>query len=664
MADIELGDIPMPRPRRRRRREREPSEAELAAERAIVDDVEADVFGGDDEISTPTQVDSPSSTSGSPASGLDLRLDEPTMRPTPLLRRMAREESERRIASQPISPAVIDEEDESEENLFGANQTPSRPAEIRGPSPSIRGGAIAPEETIEDDLDEGRSTATVVDPNAPGQMAKGRFRPDVADFTAKERERLERAEGQDRRRNITRGVAGGLGLLAGIAGAATGNYGLAGLGEMAAGASSAAPGRRNAVMGDIEARRASETAANERFDTAERHAQASEAQRAEQEIEARRAEASARLDEARAQGLISENERATQQAAIDERARQANIEAARAGLRARVGVIEHSPNRASWEANLPGMLASEDPDQLLRQQAFVGATDVHRGGQGPGGSGGGSRETTSFNPATGQYETRSVRTGPRSAVATPSDGAPSRISGGPAMPAPLEGPVDESTEVAWAERVMNSAGWTDRDRREGVIRRLRTGRGNAAHDTALGEMTDLAGRTERTRERGVAPGLVDVPEADIQRMEQFARTQMTPVVANRRRALNLMSSIRRWRQESPIALRAAIETQRNPESASNFSPDVLAQAQDITRQFSAYVNPMLSERSGAAVTNSEMNRALRELGLSSAMGDLGALERAFDAQVTDWENLIQDRAADLHPAFVQQWARAHGFGGE
>lgn len=229
--------------------------------------------------------------------------------------------------------------------------------------------------------------------------------------------------------------------------------------------------------------------------------------------------------------------------------------------------------------------------------------------------------------------------------------------------APPQGPVDESTEVAWAERVMRAAGWTDRDRREGVIRRLRTGQGNAAHDAALQEVTALAGRVEQMREAGMPPEAVDIPVEDWNRMSAFARTEMTPVMEQRRRALGLLANLQTWRRDRPIALRAAIEVTRNPEAASNYSPDVIAQAQDITRQFAAYVNPMLAQRSGAAVTNSEMVRFLREVGLSSALGDLGALERAFDAQVSVWEDTIADRAADLNPIFVRDWGRRHGFGG-
>lgn len=211
---------------------------------------------------------------------------------------------------------------------------------------------------------------------------------------------------------------------------------------------------------------------------------------------------------------------------------------------------------------------------------------------------------------------------------------------------------------------MRDAGWSGRDRREGVIRRLRTGQGNAAHDTALAEMTELAGRVERTREAGMPTEAVDIDPAEWNRMDTFARAQMTPVVNQRRRALGLLSNLRDWQRNRPLALRAAIATTRDPDAASNYTPDVLAQAQDITRQFSAYVNPMLAERSGAAVTNSEMVRFLREVGLSSALGDLGALERAFDAQVGVWEDTIADRAADLNPVFVRDWARRHGFGGE
>lgn len=548
------------------------------------------------------------------------------------------------------------------------------------PDDDVIGGDIEAESENATDIDAD-ADLSVSEPLDPRRRAK-LFGP-APQTTEYEDAAIRRGRELDQRaargQRIAAGVAGGLGLL----GLLTGSDVATGLGQAAAGAGGAIPTDVEEQMrARAEQRRVREQGGIDRENALVNADNEAMRQDAQDDQRAQMAESEMSVNAERARALQAEQA----DAEFERQALAGNADGMRAAIRARAAAVQHGPTRQAWEQRFAdgGPLDQmTDLASLRTILAEVGDTDVRRGGQGAGGSGGGSRETTAWDPfangGQGGYVTRRVRTGQRSEPSVapsgspaPTEQAPRPRPSQPRQPSPVpsgpidaaQPPVDESTEVAWAERVMRDAGWSGRDRREGVIRRLRTGQGNAAHDTALAEMTELAGRVERTREAGMPTEAVDIDPAEWNRMDTFARAQMTPVVNQRRRALGLLSNLRDWQRNRPLALRAAIATTRDPEAASNYTPDVLAQAQDITRQFSAYVNPMLAERSGAAVTNSEMVRFLREVGLSSALGDLGALERAFDAQVGVWEDTIADRAADLNPVFVRDWARRHGFGGE
>lgn len=526
----------------------------------------------------------------------------------------------------------------------------------------------------DEDADADLSISEPLDPRRRVKL----FAP-AASSTTQEDAAIRRAEELDRRaargQRIAAGVSGGLGLL----GALTGSDALLGLGQAAAGAGGAINANvRDEVLARQEQRRAREQAGIDRQNADIMAQREIERQDRGDALRESAAASDAAVNEERANLLRAQQA----ESAFEQEALAGNAEGMRAAIRARAAAVQHVPTRAAWEQRFAqgGPLDQmTDLASLRTILAEVGDTDVRRGGQGAGGSGGGrTRESVEWDPNAGEYVVRTTRTGgqrPAAAPSAPVEAPPvttatrgprpaaPQIPQQPAPAAPAStdiappAVVDESTEVAWAERVMNAAGIRDRDRREGFIRRLRTGRGNPLHDAAVTDLTAIAGRVEQARDAGMPPEAVDIPVTDWNQYRAYERREITPVWEQRQRANALIRDLRGWTRSRPEALRAAIRLTRDPESRDEISPALLAQADDIKARLAGYINPMLAQRSGAAVTNSEMVRFLRELNLDSTFGNLGAIEGAFRSQMADWESQIESRLATTHPIFAQDWAR-------
>jgi hypothetical protein len=552
--------------------------------------------------------------------------------------------------------------------------------------------AMAPEsddEEIGADIDAD-ADLEVSEPLDPRRRAK-LFQP-ASQSTTQEDADIQRGMVLDARRNRARriiaGVSGGLGLL----GALTGNEGMAQFGQVVSGGANAI----NVNAADAARERQQQRIAREQAGIDRQNADIMATREMDRQdrgdaLRESAAASDAAVNAERVRSLQAEQA----ESAFEQQALAGNAEGMRAAIRARAAAVQHGPTRAAWEerfANGGPLDSMTDLASLRTILAEVGDTDVRRGGQGAGGSGGGSRSETVWDPnandgqggyvqsrrqvrsaqpaSPGQPEIAAAPTGtpprrpaqPRPAVPQPQPG-PAPAPGSTDI-APPSGPVDESTEVAWAERVMRSANWSDRDRREGVIRRLRTGQGNAAHDAALAEVTALAGRVERMREAGMPSEAVDIEPAEWDRMNTRAASVLTPLAINFHRADSFSRDLAGWVRNRPVALRAALASLQDPDSQSNFSPDVWAQGQDIVTRIRAYTNPILSERSGAAVTRSEFRRLMEEFGTGSWAGDLTVAQRAIDNQLTDWEERIVQASGDFNPIFVRDWGRRHGFGGD
>lgn len=483
--------------------------------------------------------------------------------------------------------------------------------------------------------------------------APGAFKP-----TGDEETRLADAQRLDdqgaRRQRIARGILSGLGLL----GAATGLNGLAGIGAAGLGATNAAsraPNERtNRVREEIARRmqgmQAEREAANQ---AATREAQGIESQR-QAARQSRLDDANIALTEARTSGEIGEADRARVQAELDEAARTGNLAAARAGLEARVNAVQHPATRAAWLAALPGMLQAADPELLMNQQDDVGRTDIRRGGQGAGGSGGnGSRVETTVD-ANGNVVAVRRRTGPRApGVASPTTGAS-------AAPTSEDGAVldvnDPAAIPGWIQRTLNRAGLAEQDTIAGYLLRWEQAPSDSARAAVLTEVSNLATQAERDNAGGNPAG------ANPQEWHRM-RGVMAPFLSQHRAASRLESQVRTWIGSRPVALRAAMALSGSGDT-SEFDAVTMAQAHDILGAIAGFANPLLAQRSGAAVTDQELARFLREFAVGRWLAPPQAFLSRLSAYTDQLEGTMEDNLRDFDPRQADAWLNQHFPGGQ
>lgn len=497
------------------------------------------------------------------------------------------------------------------------------------------------------------------DPVAQPRMSKAARRPiDASQFGPSEDEarQLQDAQRGDLRADRARRAMSTIGaILRPLAGVIPG-IGI--VSQMASGSADAVRPhneRQDGVREQI-AERLRSTGAMRAYED-QQNQQASQAQRQSQQ-DARQAmldEANLGLTRERTGAIEDQRAREEIAATLAEGARTGNIAAARGTLRARVNAIQHPATRAAWQATLDEMLRSEDPDQLLRQTDDAAATDMRRGGQGAGGSGGGGGDTIVVD-AQGRVH---VRRAPRDR----GDGAPRPLPGPvpaptpDAAPLPADAPLntdDPGAVESWMQRTLNRAGLDDADTIFGHMLEWRRAPTDSARSAVLARVNQLAIQAERDDAGGVPAGVLPAEWTVIRR-------ELTPLAVQHDQTTALASRVSSWARSRPLALRAAM--MGTGSERGTVDAVTLAQADDILAEISRYVNPLLRERSGAAVTSNELMRMLSELGAGRAIGVSGEQFLAqLNRQLDTIEAEIDTRSRDLNPRGVEAWNNAH-FGG-
>ncbi len=479
--------------------------------------------------------------------------------------------------------------------------------------------------------------------------------------TDAEQARLTRAETRDRRLNIARIALGTAGRVLGAIGMASGNRGLGAIGaatnQIGAGVGAGQGGADRARRAIAE--RVAATQGRQQYDTqqqAQNLAQGQAAQDAERQaaLDAQRSEADAaqlELTRARTGAITGDASRAEAEAAMAQR----GAAGLRDYIRGRVAAIPAGQTRAPLDdvVNSDSFNGIEDPEALYRVLSSVDAVDRRRGGQGVGGSGGSAHTETSIDAAGNVVQRRvgggsSTRApgGPRASV------APAEAAGMPtdAQGSPLD-VNDPATIEPWIQRTLNRAGLRNQDTIAGYLLRWQQAPSDSARAAVLSEVGALAVQAERDDAGGIPAG---VNPQEWQRMRQ----QLTPIAQQRSIALGLAGRIRRWSTTRPIALRAASVVSGGGDR-SQFDAATLTQADDILSEILRYANPLLRERSGAAVTDGELRRFLGELSLGRLSVSPMQLAAAMDRQVDAWDDQIAESAADYDPRAVQAWTAAH-----
>lgn len=517
--------------------------------------------------------------------------------------------------------------------------TPPSVATPPAPAPAAQPEANQPPQpSIVDD--DGDDSATMPDNDAdddPVIAMSGRgARPIVHGTTPDELVALERGERRDKRRRITANVFGALGLLGGIAGGLTGNEGLLELGLGTAGAAKAGRNTnrmRDEARDEIEARRAREIEDQQRFDQDEQRSFERSRMVREDERSEESARMSAALNQARIDGLISEQE----QQELDRVAQQGNTDAARATLRARVEAIQHGPTREAWMRQLDPMLSASDPDQLLRQTAFVAPTDIRRGGQGAGGSGGGARRGV-------DAEGRStiIRSGPRAAAATP------RVPAGAPRPqaTPTEAPPSDPERAEFLSAMREAVpDMTAAEfdialpalRRYGMTaEQLRSPEGQGAarsmvqsyRDAGSGGQSQLQREASETYARGLNEGGLP-PHLDRNFYTSVSGSRPVREATEQLRQIRDLSGL--LNRASPEQITAALH--------GGAAMSRVAGAAALRRSISEYMNVYYHDLGGANITPDEARRYTQAFGSDSVVVN----PNEFRSAISRYRRLAADR---------------------
>jgi hypothetical protein len=542
---------------------------------------------------------------------------------------------------------IFQEDRSHQEDPWSAANAPigqgARPADddpIVATVPTANGGTrpeAAPPLAPQDDRTRKLNSSDAFGPNAGEQKSLAAAR--------------EGDDRQDRGGRIARGVFAGLGLL----GAATGMNGLAGIGTAGLGVTNAAmpeAGRRTSrAEADIAQRLQrvnAERTQNDRNIGAQREA---ESARVAGERQARLDEANLGLTTARTEAIGAESSRAEAEQAMAQR----GAAGFRDYIRARVAAIPAGQTRAPLDAvvNAETFNGIEDPEALYRILGSVDAVDRRRGGQGVGGSGGTTRGHEGLDANGNVIRLPGHR--------RPAPGHPAPSPGGTPIATPAGTPVDETGEVIditdpasvtpWIQRVLNSAGISGRDAIQGYVSRWVTAPTDGARSDVLKEVSQLAIQAERDNAGGRPAG---VPEADWTRMTR----QLTPFADQRRRAVRLEGVVQHAASSRPLALRAAAALAGNRDT-SDFDAQTLTDAHDLVRELAVYANPLLQQRSGAAVSDGEFARFLRELSAGRWDMPVAQVVAAIQRQVDGWEEQILEYGGDYDERAFNAWTDRH-----
>jgi hypothetical protein len=467
--------------------------------------------------------------------------------------------------------------------------------------------------------------------------------------TDAEATRLANARKRERNARIAQAIMAGLGGVMGIAGAASGNKGLGAAGVAISGGSrglNAAQGRSAEVQGDIDRRMAGEQAQQGYNDQQAAATAAGQRQQQQDQRQATMDEANLGLTQARTEDLNAE--RANSE--FEQAALQGNAQGMRAAIRSRIAAVQHEGTRQGW-----GNLAASgseldqmtDLDGLRSILDNVARTDIRRGGQGAGGSGGGRSDDTWVadpnHPNGGYMQRGRARSGGGSGSAPNDSAGPSTQVQAPSGAAPAAGRAlptgDERLALLARYRGIDLNSEAGQAWLASTRERLNEG---SSHEAEV-MRNDIITATERASDGTGLPLQIDRAEwRDLtRRADEHAQqvTRISPVVG----VLSGASDA-----QIAAALHGGPALRR------------VAGAADLHSSIWRYMNAYYSAMGGANITANELERYRDAFASGSAINDPQAFVRAIRATLQSNVRAAETimRRATSHPDLVwEQYVR-------
>jgi hypothetical protein len=466
--------------------------------------------------------------------------------------------------------------------------------------------------------------------------------------TDAEATRLANARKRERNARIAQAIMAGLGGVMGIAGAASGNKGLGAAGVAISGGSrglNAAQGRSAEVQGDIDRRMAGEQAQQGYNDQQAASAAAGQRQQQQDQRQATIDEANLGLTQARTEDLNAE--RANSE--FEQAALQGNAQGMRAAIRSRIAAVQHEGTRQGW-----GNLSAEgsELDQMTDLDALrsvldnVARTDIRRGGQGAGGSGGGRSDDVwvadPSHPNGGYMQRGRARSGGGSGSAPNDSAGPSTQVQAPSGAAPAAGRALPTADEQLA--LLARYRGIDLNSEPGQAW-LAANRGRLSGSNHEGEVmrNDVITAMERASDGTGLPLQIDRAEwRDLsRRADPHAQAVLT-----------LRPLVGRLGGASEAQIAAALHG--GPAMAR------LAGASDLRSEIWRYMNSYYHEFGGANVTANELERYRQAFANDSVVNDPRGFVRAIRATMqhnVQAAQAVMNRATSHRDLMWEQYVR-------